>query len=755
MKIPVTQATFVGGEWSPSLYARNDLGKHSTSVRKMKNMIVSPHGPVSNRGGLEFVYEVKDSSKKSILIQFQFSVLQAYILEFGHNYMRVIKDGGLVLDSQTSQIYEIATPYTEDDLVDLKFSQSADVMYITHTGYPPKKLSRTGHDSWTITDISFGADVEAPGQPTSSGTKFSYIVTTIDADGRESVGSPSVVSDPGNIINWTAVTGAEYYNVYKDTNNSGVFGWIGQANNNSFKEPIETITPDFEKTPPKASNPFDGPGNYPAVSTFFESRLLFAGTINEPQTIFGSVIGDFENMNKSSPLREDDAYKHTINAGQVNAIRFMVPLNELLLGTSGAEWKMRAGSQGDTITPTSVDVKIQSQWGVSKLRPMVIGDTVLLVEGSGNVVRDLKYSLEADGYRGNDLSVLSTHLLKNYSITDWTYQQDPDSVIWCVRSDGKLLGLTYYKEHEVFGWHRHETDGEFEAVSSLKLPNGKTEVYVIVKRIINGQIKRYIERFRDRLPVNSINQLDVKNSFFVDSGLSLDIPKSITGISQAAQAIVTCEAHGYSNGDIVELSELVGMDDLQDKKFTVSAVTANTFTINYDTTSSTPYVEKGVARKAYSNISGLGHLEGKRVAILADGNVVNGKVVTGGQVSLDQPASRIHIGLPYESELVTMDFEAQTQEGTTIGLDRSIKETIIRLKDTRAIYIGPDNEDKLTEVKFREDEAYGTPTKLFTGNKEIELIEAGDNEERVMIKVIDPLPMTLLALTAKVEYGKI
>jgi len=835
MSTSISQNSFAGGEWAPSLYARTDLSKYITAVRTMKNFVIHPHGGASNRGGTEFVGETKDSSKISRLIPFQFSVTQTYMLEFGDLYMRVYKDRGRVVETaktitgatqanpvvitsaahgysngdwvviygvvgmtelngktfvvsnkaagtyelkdvdgvdidgtgygayvsggESEKIYELTTTYAEADLALLKFTQSADTLYITHPSYPVRKITRTGHSSWTIANITFAPDIAAPASPANGGSGVDYRITAVSATGEESLPSATVDGAAASETTWTAVGDAEYYNVFKDGNKSGTFGWIGQADTNAFTEPAATIDPDYSVTPPTANNPFSGAGDYPGVVTFFEQRLVFARTNNNPQTIWGSIVGNFENMNKSKPIKDDDSFKFTINARQVNDIKFMVPLNELILGTPGSEWKMNSGGNSDAVTPTSVSLKMQSEWGTSDLQPVVIGNIVLYIERSGDVVRDFSYSFDVDNYKGNDLTILAKHLFKGYTIDDWAYQQHPDSIIWCVRSDGTLLGLTYYKDHDVIGWHQHDTQGLFKSIASIPTSTEEDELYVIVERTINSVTRKYVEIFKNRLPLSDVNTRDVQDSYFVDSGLSLDNPSTISGATKADPVVVTDTAHGYSDGDYIDINEVSGMTEINNKRFKVANKTANTYEltdlddVDIDGTGYTAYTSGGKSREAFTTISGLSHLEGKTVAILANGNVVSNKVVTSGAITLDNRASRIHIGLGYTPQIETLDYELVTETGTSQDKIRDINSVVMRLENTRAIWIGPD-EDNLDEFPFRSEEDYSAPISLFTGDKE-KAIEPGEGRAgRLFIENPDPVPTTILALFVRFDSGE-
>jgi hypothetical protein len=152
MAISWIQPSFAGGEIGPSLYGRIDMAKYQVALRKCDNFIVRQYGGVENRPGTRFVGAAKYPNRKCRLIPFQFSTVQTYALEFGHQYMRVIKDGALVLNS-SNVIYEISTPYTEADLFRIKFTQSADVLTLVHPAYPPKELRRYAHDNWQLVDV--------------------------------------------------------------------------------------------------------------------------------------------------------------------------------------------------------------------------------------------------------------------------------------------------------------------------------------------------------------------------------------------------------------------------------------------------------------------------------------------------------------------------------------------------------------------------------------------------------------------------
>ncbi len=346
-------------------------------------------------------------------------------------------------------------------------------------------------------------------------------------------------------------------------------------------------------------------------------------------------------------------------------------MDKLLVGTGDAELKMNGG-ETQAITPTSVQITPQSYRGSARLPALVVGNAVLYVQRQGNVVRDFVYSLEVDGYAGNNLTVLASHLLQGRRIVAWDYQQHPDTVVWAVRDDGILLGLTYMREHDLWAWHRHETQGAFESVSVV--PDDQEDaMYVVVRRTVKGIERRFIERMEARWRGG-----DVAEAFFVDCGLSY-------------------------RGEPV------------------------------------------------STILGLDHLAGMEVAILADGSVLpRDTVAADGSLRLPRPASVVHVGLPYAAELQTMNIEPAAADGSTQGRGKRLARVVLKLLESTGVQAGC-SADRLDELKFREDEAYGQATRPFTGSKPLSVESGNGREVCVFVRQENPLPVTLLALIPELD----
>lgn len=690
------QPAFTAGELSPSLWARVDLSKYQTGLKTAKNLFIHPHGGASNRAGLEFVNEVKDSADNARLIPFQFNTEQTYVLEFGDLYMRVYRDGGIILSGGLP--YEIVTPYAHGDLDEIVVCQEADVMYIVHPGYAPRKLARLADNNWTLTTVAFAPSIAAP---VSAPTAFAVVIETtgwspkyhyykisvVNADGEESLPSPASagawndldLAANYNTISWSAVAGAERYIVYKEDN--GVYGYIGGTEGLTFRD--DNITADLADTPQVARNPFVGTDNYPRCTTFIEQRLAFASSRNDPQAVWMSQSGNYENFGYSKPTaKASDAITFRIRARQVNEIRSMLPVKGLMLLTSGAEWLVSGGSNSDAITPSAIKIDNQGYRGASKVQPVVVGNIVLFAQARGGVVRDFSYEFTADGFVGSDLTILARHLFEGRVIKAWAYAQAPSSIVWVVLDDGSLVSLTYMKEHEVWAWTRHESGAGamFEDVTVVE--EGNEDVpYFVVRRTINGAARRYIEKLHTR------EFATVADAFFVDSGLTYS----------GAPATV---------------------------------------------------------------ISGLDHLEGEAVVALSDGNVVRNLTVAGGSVTLPNAASKVHVGLAYEAALQTLDLDMGRVQGlgTVQGRMKSISEVTLRVEDTRGIFVGPydgdRDSDKLVEYKQRSTEAWNEAIQLYTGDIRMTTPWDWNTSGSVWIKQFDPLPLSILAIMPDVVIGR-
>lgn len=679
--IRTLQRSFAGGEVSPEMFGRNDDAKYQAGLARCRNFIVKPQGPAENRPGFAFVREVKDSTKKVRLIPFTYSTTQTMVIEMGAGYFRFHTQGATLMSGGSP--YEIANPYAEADLFDVHFVQSADVLTLVHPNYAPRELRRLGATNWQLSTLSFAAPIAAPAAPTlvaagHTAVKYTYyyVVTAVDSEGVSESAASAASSVGGNLfetgatvtISWAAVTGASRYNVYKLQ--GGLYGYIGQTTGLSIVD--DNISPDLGKTPPLYDSVFNGAGDYPGAVSYFEQRRCFAGTTNKPQNIWMTKSGTESNMSYSLPIRDDDRIAFRVAAREANTIRHIVPLTQLLLLTSSAEWRVTSVNS-DAITPSTISVRPQSYVGSSNVQPVIINNTLIYGAARGGHVRELAYNWQANGFITGDLSLRAPHLFDTFDIVDIAYAKAPHPVVWFVSTSGRLLGLTYVPEQQVGAWHWHDTDGVFESCTVV-VEGGEDALYCVIRRTINGNSVRYVERMASR------QFSDQADAFFVDCGA------------------------------------------------TYSGVPADV-------------------------ISGLGHLEGKTVSILADGAVHPQRVVTGGSITLDIEASTVQIGLPIEADLQTLPLAVQLQDGSFgQGRFKNVNKVWLRVYRSSGIFVGPSTSE-LTEAKQRTTEPYGSPPALKSDEIEITLTPTWGASGQVFVRQADPLPLTVVSMTAEVALG--
>lgn len=662
-----------------------------------------------------------------------------------------------------AKVFTLVTTYLEEDLFGLNFTQSADVMTIVSSDYLVRTLNRLADDNWTLTVVTFAPALDPPTGVAavvttgSAGQVNGYVVTSVDdATGEESIASFRVTADnkfdtdnDSNTISWNTVVGASSYNIYKDLDGTTFYGFIGRSSALSFRD--RDLAPEFGDTPAiTVRDPFVGVGNTPATAAYHQQRLWYAQTDNNPQTVFGSVLGNFDNMNVSKTVSDDDAITVTVAGVKIDEIRHLVPLKNLILTfTAGSEWVMRSTSVNLGLTPFTTSFDPQTAYGSSNLAPLVIGASVLFVTDKGNIIRDSQFTLEADGYDGSDLTILADHLFTDFETIDWAYQQAPHSLVWVVRSDGAALCLTYQREHSIWAWTLIETDGKFESVISVQ-EGEEDAVYFVIRRKIGGVFKRFVERLHSRTLTS------IKNAFFVDAGVSLDVPISITGATQADPVVITTPGHSIPNGQIIDISDVEGMTQLNGNRYKAASVTGTTLElqsaedvpVDIDGTGFDAYDEGGFVREAVTTVSGLRHLEGKTVNILGDGSVVTPRVVADGAITLDVPASRVHVGLPYTADLNTLDLIIPKVAGKTI----QTSEASVFWEKSAGGLIGQD-EGKLDPIERRTIEGPGDPTGLDTSVRKHPMPASWEDKGRVFIRQSDPLPLTVLGVIPEADFG--
>lgn len=748
-RVAPIQSSFTGGEYSPLVYGRVDAERYKLGLARCLNYVPILQGPLARRPGTKYVAPTKSAGASApLLVRFEFSTTQAYIIEFGNLYARFYRNNSAITETAkvitgitqanpavvtsnahgfsngdevevaaivgmtelnarrftvagvtantfqlsginstgygayasggtAARVYTVVTPYVTADLFQLKFAQSADVLYIAHPGYQPRKLSRTAHTSWTLTVIPF---LDGPYLPTNVET------TTL---------TPSAATGAGITLTASAVTGINGGQGFLATDvgrmirlrEGTTWGYVTITARNSPTEVIADVIKTLTNTNAKVNwrlGVWSSTTGYPAAVTFHEDRLFFGGATSYPQRFDGSNTGDYENYAPSAldgTVGDANGVAFTLNATDVNVIRWMRSEERgMIVGTVGAEWIVRPSAQNEALTPTNVSAKPSTKHGSANIEPVQAGKATLFLQRAKRKIRELTYLFEVDGFRAPDTTLLAEHVTKG-GVIQLAYQQEPFSLVWAARTDGYLLGMTYERDLESLkiGWHRHALGGRgtsggaapvVESIAVIPSSDGtRDELWMVVKRYINGQTVRYIEYMTKFFEEDDATE----DAFHVDCGAT------------------------------------------------------------YDSTSTT-------------TISGLWHLEGETVYIWADGATQPNKVVASGRITLDRAASVVQVGYTYNSDGQLLRIEAGAADGTAQGKIKRINKVGFMLYRTLGLKFGRDF-DNLDTISFRTTgNAMGAAVPLFSGIKSETFDGDYDMDGQVCWRQDTPAPGIILAI---------
>ena len=851
---------FTAGELSPRLEGRTDVSKYFNGCKKLQNFLIHPHGGASRRPGTKYVNTVKASANFTRLIPFEFNVEQAYILEFGNQYFRIHKDGGTVVDGSSNAI-EVSTVYLTAQVADIKFTQSADVMYLTHPLHPVQKITRTSHTAWTISEVAFlRGPMQDPNTTdttlTSNGrtgsgktitasastfvstdvgrllklhdgfakvtgfTSATVVTATVqeNAEGRSELMPAYVASTIAFYEGDPSSTGLEHNDRITDTTGSFItqgfkvgqkatITGAGTSGNNITSGLIVQVSADTILFSPSVDlvneaagqaitlngdltaddnfslGAFSTTTGHPAAVTFYEQRLVFGNTNAQPQTLFFSVGGSFEDF--ADGIDADDALTYTIGSNQVNVIRYLASGRVLIVGTSGGEFAVSASGSSVPLSPTNAQIKRQANYGSANIQPIQVGNVTMFVQRASRKIRELVYNFDTDSYQAPDLTVLAEHITDT-GITDVAFQQEPDNIVWCVLTNGNLVGMTYRREEEVVGWHEHIVGGRFGECTvtvsdyaniavgtTLTFTKSDGSTVTFTSEAAGGTSPASATGFRP----NESNNTTADNIF-----TAINAHADFTVANPSAAIVVITETIHSSTGflsclssdttrletanesqAVVESIAVVPGDLNEDSLYMIVKRTVNGATVRFieyfsafdfgNDIEDAFFVDSGLtySGSAATSISGLNHLEGQTVSILANGATHPDKVVASGAISLDRSVTKAHIGLAYNSILQTMRVDAGGAEGTAQGKIKRIHDITLRLFNTAGISVGS-SETEIDRIPFRSSaNVMGSALPMFTGDKEVEFRGGFDNDGFIVIKQNQPLPATILAIFPRLQ----
>jgi hypothetical protein len=463
---------------------------------------------------------------------------------------------------------------------------------------------------------------------------------------------------------------------------------------------------------------------WPSAVTFNQDRLTFAGTTTEPYAVWMTETGNYYSYRRKDPLTDSDGISVNLPSRKLNSVNGLVPLKTLVAFTTSGDFTIRSSS-GSALSAKTVENEPNEEYGSNGVMPVVIGNRCLYVQASGAIVRDTGYSLNDDAMVGANLSVFSSHLFKNKEVTDMAYQSEPDSLVWCCQDDGKFLSLTYMREQEVVAWTRHDTNnsGAPEWVTGTTYVAGNWVTY-------EGETYK-------------CGTGHTASALFVTDAAKW----TATDIAASVESMCSIQGDGYKEVWFETLRNGVRYMEYLDNRMS-STDPEDQF-----------FVDCGIIYDGApaSVITGLEHLEGMAVAVLADGNVLhnyyNPVYVTGGQITLDAAYSKVIVGIPYLSDLATLNVELQASSGTIQGKKIHVPSARVMLLESKGGMIGPDF-DNLFDIVNAFPEYYDVAADLYTGTL-TQHLNGGfkDNGGMICLRQADPLPFSVAAVVPSISVG--
>lgn len=707
-------------------------------------------------------------------------------------------------------IYEIPSPYGVSDLTNndgtfrLDMVQTGDVIFLAHPSYPPKKLSRFGNTNWTIVDCDIKGGPFQTVDPDQTVTVYASAATgsgiTLTASSSiftaAKVGTLFLLEqkkvdsykvwEPAKAITSTNERRSDS-NVYRALNSAttgtvkpthregakfdgdtgvqwqyvhsgyGLVRITGVAGTTATADVVTELPSDCVGAPNASTkwafSAWDSVLGYPALVTIFRERLTFL----RGQQVWGSVTGDFENFasRDGAETLPDSAYTITIGSSETNSGVWMVPSDALLIGTRGAEFSVSEVTTSDVFGPGNIKATEESGYGSRQVKPSRIGDSTIMVQRSGRVARDFRYSFNINGYDANSLMVLSDDIAPG-QIIQQDFALEPHSINWACCNNGDLIALTYLLEQDALGWHPHRiggatgVDGNVESLRVIPAPDGThDQVWMQVYRVINGTPRRYIEYFeRDWIA----SEQTLAEAVFSDSAATFDgyIPGATGqingGVTWTAGEQATVDLNFTPvAGDIGDYLILVGADNLEAVIQIDSATDPANVTFITDVPASLQAVLSNNVTWARDVIGGLGYLEGEEVTILVNGAAHPRRTVTGGQITLQNPSSLVQVGLPCDGLVETMRIEGGSANGTSQGKMKRVHGVTFRVHESLGGKFGPAGEED--DFEYRSDnDPMNQPPGIRTGDFYQEYPEGYNTSARIRIVCDQPLPFTLIAL---------
>ena len=678
----------------------------------------------------------------------------------------------------TNRVYEIDTPYDEGlDLKKLKVSQNADTMYIDHPFYEPRKLTRSGHTSWTLSLYTRTDDPFLDKKAITGITQANPGVITSVGHGL-TVGQVIIIE---GIVGMTELNSRVY--IVNTTPSADTF---------TVKDYLTGVVENTTTYTAWSSGGYASLQELlPGALAFYEGRLYHGGISGDPTKFIGSMAPDTDGTPRydvfTTGTDADHAVFFSIADGEVNKIFWLMGTSRLLFaGTFGTETKITGETADKPITPTSVNVKAENRLGVADISPINKENIVIYVQRGGLTVRSFEFDALADAFISVDRNLVSEHVTKS-GLVQIAWQTGRPDILWGVREDGKLIGLTFKSREDVSGWHIHDTGGDYEdkflSIASMPRPTQYDQLWAATERVVDGHTRRFIEFMEDQPEFPDFFDFytgdyaaDVakyqramreaqKEYLHLDCGISYDGTEAgtdaganmtpgagattlgTTGVTfTAGAAVFTSGDVGREiwkkseNGDVTGRAKITGYTN----STTVTCKILEAF-------DSLTAMAAGDWYLTTDEVTGLDYLEGREVTVVADGGVHPSKTVADGMISLDYQASKIHVGMPYVGFLEPMNIEGGGTTGPSQAKPKNINRVGIRFLNTLGAEVGT-NPYKAEEVDFSKMPLQvGGPQTLYSGTKNIHLTDDWNMDKTIFVRQRNPLPCTVQLLEVWVE----
>ena len=845
----IPQVNFAAGEFSPLFLGRIDNPLYYSGAEYLLNWIPLPQGGLRYRTGSKFVNSTRRNNK-AYIDKFTFNSEEAYILEFTAGYLRFFTvDGNILTESAVTitgasqtvpcvitatahgysdgdealiqfvegmtelngrtfivrnptantfelwdndnqqidaraytayssggtakKVIEIETPYEEVDLFKLQFAQDGNTMYITAAGeWEQRKLTRTSATTFTLSRYTRTNDPFTDKQTPTGITQANPAVVTITSHGY-SDGDEVIAEDIGGM---TELNGIKFL-VANSTANTFELTDLDGNNINSLGYGAFTSGGYFTKT-----------DEFPLSCTFYEDRLLFGGTVNRQQGLFGSrstntTTGESRYDDYTFGTDDDHAFLYFLASREGTPIRSMAGTDSIL-GVLTFQEEYRVQGSGGPITPTSINARPIGGYGADSQSVINKENIVLFVQRGKKAIRSVEQNLDNDAFFTFDRTEIAEHITQG-GIDSIAFQVGVPNLLWGSKGNGEALSLTLRSKDSISGWGRHKSgEGSIEVLTSLPRDTDYDQLWWVAQRTVNGNTRRYVEYIEDHPDIKRLEEFFTdedsyddnlenylrnmyetqKEYVHLDSSLTFD--GSVTGTDASASVTpgattgnsvtFTASANVFESGDVGKEIHKKAVDGVGEGRAIITAFTSATEVTckiikDFDNTNAMTAGNWYLTAKV---ISGLWHLEGETVNICTDGGEHATRTVSNGSITLSQHASVVHVGIQYKGLYKSIDLEGGSIDGPARGRPRNVEHIVIGFQDSLGLKAGM-SLDKMEEIEFRSTRDYtDRPVDLFSGAYEIMVPDDWTSESKHVYLLHDsPTPCIIQMISPKMNVG--